>query len=129
LGRPPIAKLGGHTDVTLRHVGYRSFVPAIVSNRAIANGGGICVMTDRFVEVLDPCDRYLIWDERIDQPAVLNGSVLVFARRPAAAAFAAMLNRLEVRQTAGEILAIAARMAEPELRPPAPDSAAKAGRT
>jgi hypothetical protein len=129
LGRPPIAKLGGSTDVTLRHVSYRAFVPAIVSNLPIANGEGICVMTDRFVEVLDPCDRYLIWDERTDQPAVLNGSILVFARRPAAAAFAAMLNRLEAGQTAGEIMALAARMAEPELRPPAPNGAAKTGRT
>jgi hypothetical protein len=79
-------------------------------------------MTDRFVEVLDPCDRYLIWDEHTDQPAVLNGAMLVFARRPAAAAFAAMLNRLEAGQSAGEITAIAVRTAEPELRPPRPSA-------
>jgi hypothetical protein len=86
-------------------------------------------MTDRFVEVLDPCDRYLVWDEHADQPAVLNGAILVFARRPAASAFAAMLNRLEIGQMAGEVTAIAVRMAEPELRPPRPNCAVESGRT
>jgi hypothetical protein len=100
-----------------------------VNNLAIAKGGGVPAMTDRFVEVRDPCDRYLIWDERVDQPAVLNGSILVFARRPAAAAFAAMLNHLEAGQTAGEVMAIAARTVEPELRPPPPSGVAKSGRT
>ena len=80
-------------------------------------------MADRFVELLDPSDNYLIWDEVAGQPAMLKGRMLVFARRHNAAAFVAMLNRLEAARTEDHLVEATAGRAAPEPEPRPPDSA------
>lgn len=80
-------------------------------------------MADRYVELLDPCDSYLVWDEVAGQPAMLRGRILVFARRHNAVAFAAMLNRLEAARTGDDPVEATAGKAAPEPEPRPPDGA------
>jgi hypothetical protein len=57
----------------------------------------------RFERVLDPCDLWLVWDNLADQPAELDGDLLIgLADEKEALWLAALLNGLVEGRTASE---------------------------
>lgn len=57
-------------------------------------------MSDRYTYFLDPSGLYLLWDERRQEPVLLNGKILAFRGRADAAVFAVGLNVAENSQRA-----------------------------
>lgn len=57
-------------------------------------------MSDRYTYFLDPSGLYVLWDEKRQEPVVLNGKILAFKARAEAAVFIVGLNVAENSQRA-----------------------------